>query len=152
MLATAISAVFAAWWMEPVGQLLIQHAGDGLSLAAFLGSRTLISYICQAMHRARTRAVDAETQARLAEQRERVEEERRKTKEFSRRIVESSSDCIRVLDLDGRLLSKERPRGVAAAGASCGRKGTILATTVSFVNPPATRGGENLGVTRTVTV
>jgi PAS domain S-box-containing protein len=34
-----------------------------------------------------------------------TEEELRKNEEFTRRIIESSSDCIKVLDLQGRLLS-----------------------------------------------
>jgi PAS domain S-box-containing protein len=38
-------------------------------------------------------------------ERKKTEDALRKNEEFTRRVIESSSDCIKVLDLDGRLLS-----------------------------------------------
>lgn len=38
-------------------------------------------------------------------ERKKAEDELRKNEEFTRRVLESSSDCIKVLDLEGRLLS-----------------------------------------------
>ena len=40
----------------------------------------------------------------LIEDRRKAEEALRKSEEFNRRIIESSNDCINILDLDGRLL------------------------------------------------
>jgi len=41
-------------------------------------------------------------------ERKKAEEQLRESEEFSRRIIESSNDCIKVLDLDGNLLSMSR--------------------------------------------
>src|SRR5262245_41873868 len=47
LLATALSAVAATWWIEPGGRLLvIQHSADWLSMGMFLANGAIISGLC----------------------------------------------------------------------------------------------------------
>jgi len=72
LLAGVLSAILADFfWMEPVGQLGIGKLGDWLARATFLLSVTMISLITEAMHRAQTRAREAQTRAEIAAARER---------------------------------------------------------------------------------
>jgi signal transduction histidine kinase len=53
-----------------VGSFSIANVADWMALAVFVASCTMISFVCEAMHRARTRAVAAEEQAKVAVERE----------------------------------------------------------------------------------
>ena len=57
LVATLLSAALADYfWIEPVKQFGITSSSDLLSIAIFLGNCAVISWITEAMHRARTRA------------------------------------------------------------------------------------------------
>ena len=58
-----------------------------------------------------------ELRQREIDERIRVEEKLRRTEEFANTIVESSADCVKVLDLDGRLEYMNAP-GVVAMGVT----------------------------------
>jgi PAS domain S-box-containing protein len=76
LLATVLSAgaVFAFWMELPGLPFLGQNPPDLLGMGVFLASCTMISCICEAMHRAQSRAVAAEAQAQAADERRRAEE------------------------------------------------------------------------------
>jgi PAS domain S-box-containing protein len=76
LLATVLSAgVVFAFWMELPGLSFLGHnPADLLGMGVFLASCTMVSCICEAMHRAQSRAVAAEAQAQAAEERRRAEE------------------------------------------------------------------------------
>lgn len=69
LLASLVSALLADYfWTLPAGRLLINSPGEWLGLIIFLISCTLISYVTEAMHRARNRARTAEAQRQADEQ------------------------------------------------------------------------------------
>ena len=75
LLATVLSAALADYlWMEPLGHFAIKDPADVMSLAIFLLSCTMISWITEAMHRARVRAASAEAEAQIAAERQRAAE------------------------------------------------------------------------------
>ena len=79
LLATALSAILVDYfWIGPAGPLIIAQPADWLRLITFVLSGVMIAWITEAMHRARARAVVAETQALLAAERESVAETMRK--------------------------------------------------------------------------
>jgi signal transduction histidine kinase len=63
--------------------------------------------------RAWTAQAVAEARDRESAQRERVEERLRRSEEFSKSVVESSVDCVKVLDLEGRLEYMSIPGQIA---------------------------------------
>ena len=73
-------------------------------------------------------AVDTVVEEREKEvaQRKVVEEKLRRTEEFTRNIIESSADCVKVLDLDGRIQymspSGQRALGITDANQFLNRK------------------------------
>ncbi len=74
LLATVLSTGAATWWMNPVGRLfVIRDPLDWLGLAVFIVSCTMISAICEAMHRAQARATKAEAEAKVADARRQAE-------------------------------------------------------------------------------
>jgi len=70
LLAAALSACLADFfWIEPVGSFAIHDPADWLGMASFLAGCTMISWIVEAMQRARARAREAEAKfARLPAQ------------------------------------------------------------------------------------
>ena len=82
LLATVLSAILADYfWVEPAGQFALGEPAGWLGLAIFLLSGCMIAWISEALHRARTRAYAAETQALLAAEREAAAELLRKSEE-----------------------------------------------------------------------
>ena len=74
LVATVVSAFLADYfWMEPVGHFAITNSADLISMAIFLASCTLISYLAEAAFRAQAGAHKAEEQARLAAERKQAE-------------------------------------------------------------------------------
>ena len=74
-LATALSAIYFLFWIEPVRQpFWIHDPSSWLGLAAFLVSCALIAWITEAMHRAQARVGRAEAEAELSLERERAAE------------------------------------------------------------------------------
>ena len=74
LLATVLSALLADYfWIEPPG-FTISDPADWLSIAVFLASCTMISWITEAMHRAQRRATAAKAGAEFAADRARVAE------------------------------------------------------------------------------
>jgi len=59
--ATSLSALAASLWLAP-----LNDSSDWLGMATFLVACALIVSVTEAMHRAQTRAAEAETEARLA--------------------------------------------------------------------------------------
>jgi len=81
-LATGLSGLIVGYlWMEPGGSFAVADPQDMLGLLVFLGSGTLVSWIAEAMHQARSRANDAEFRARLTEQRKQADEQLRQVEE-----------------------------------------------------------------------
>ncbi|MGO8944812.1 MAG: PAS domain S-box protein [Syntrophobacteraceae bacterium] len=67
LLATVVSAALADYfWMEPVGSFAIASSADLISMAVFLASGALISYVAEAAFSAQARARTIEVQAKLA--------------------------------------------------------------------------------------
>ena len=54
-------------------------------------------------------------------ERKRSEEALRQAEEFNRRIVESTGDCVKILDLDGRLIYINHGRAADARTDGCQR-------------------------------
>ena len=74
-LATALSGALANYfWIEPRGQLAISDPADWLSLGIFLLSGWMISWVSEAMHQARARALAAEAEVSIAAERQRAAE------------------------------------------------------------------------------
>jgi PAS domain S-box-containing protein len=82
LVATLLSALAAAvFWIEPVGQFAVRDSADMVGLAFFIASAIAIAWISERMHRAQTRAGEAEAEARLAVERETAAEEVRRISE-----------------------------------------------------------------------
>jgi PAS domain S-box-containing protein len=107
LLATLLSAFLANYfWMEPVGSFAVIDFADWLSLGIFCTSGALISFVTEAMHRARARAAVAEEAARHATERERAERallEARREKEFLADVLEHAAQPFAVGYPDGRI-------------------------------------------------
>ena len=70
LLATVLSAAVADYfWMEPVGQFSMREPADGLSLAIFLLSGLMISWVTDGTRRAQARTAQAEAEAKVAVER-----------------------------------------------------------------------------------
>jgi PAS domain S-box-containing protein len=83
--------------------LLLQDGREHLAEVHELDRDFLVS--ASPLHDPQGRVTGSVHVARDITERKRAEEALRQSEEFSRRIIESSSDCIKVLDLDGNLLS-----------------------------------------------
>ncbi|MFZ0929530.1 MAG: PAS domain S-box protein [Syntrophobacteraceae bacterium] len=98
LLATVVSAALANYfWMEPVGQFGITNSADLISMAVFLASGALISYLAEATYRAQERAHKAEEQSRLAAERKQAEVLLQRQAE----LLHLSYDAIVVWQLEG---------------------------------------------------
>ena len=92
LLATTLSIVLVGYfWIEPPGQFLCWKPVDWLSMAIFLVSCTMISWITEAMHRAQARANAAETETKLAAEREQAAARVRESEERMRLVLQASS-------------------------------------------------------------
>jgi PAS domain S-box-containing protein len=118
MLAAILSAATADYlWMEPVGGFSISDPADLLSMAVFLLSCTMISLVCQALHRARARADIAEAHAllaaeraraaeeiqRISEQAEKAQRESREREQFLANLIEKAEQPLAVGYPDGQM-------------------------------------------------
>ena len=100
LLATVLSAMVADYlWLQPTHTFAITDPADWLSIAIFIVSGTLISVVAEAMHRARARASQAETQARVAAERARAAEAMRESEDRLRFALETSHTGAWDLDL-----------------------------------------------------
>ena len=116
-LATVLSALLTNYfWMEPVGPFGIGDPFDWSTLAAFLASCTIVSWIVDAMQRAQARIREAETQAQIAAARQRDMEALRESEERFQTFMDNSPGIAWIKDEEGRhvYLSKscERRFGV----------------------------------------
>lgn len=107
LLATVLSGLAADYfWLGPVGIFNVSHPGDMLGMVVFVFSSSLISFICEAMHRARARAYKAEAELSIALERQKAEEklhESQKQNEFLAGLISASSQPLGVGYPDGRL-------------------------------------------------
>ncbi|MFI5382139.1 MAG: ATP-binding protein [Tepidisphaerales bacterium] len=90
LLATVLSAFAALFWIEPMGRPWADDPVHWLGTAFFVACCTMISWLCDAMRRAQTRASQAEAQVRLASERERAAEALRQSEERLRFHVENT--------------------------------------------------------------
>ncbi len=82
LLAIVLSALFVNYsWMEPSGPFTMGSPADRLSLVVFVLGGLMVAWVSEAMHRARTRASAAETQALLAAERVATLEKLRESEE-----------------------------------------------------------------------
>ena len=104
LLATIVSAALADYfWMEPVGQFGITNSADLLSMAVFLASGALISYLAEATYRAQARAHKAEEQSRLAAEREKAAVELQQSESKYRELVQNANSAIIRWKRDGTI-------------------------------------------------
>jgi PAS domain S-box-containing protein len=104
LLATAVSAVLADYfWMEPLGRLAITNSADLLSMAVFLASGALISYLAEAAYRAQARAHKAEEHSRLAAEREKAAVELQQSESKYRELVQNANSAIIRWKRDGAI-------------------------------------------------
>ena len=97
LLAASLASLLADYlWLAPMG-FGITDPADWLGLAMFLLSSAMISYIIEAMHRARSRAAAAEEHARHIFERKRTEETLRCAYEdMELRVRERTADLARL--------------------------------------------------------
>ncbi len=104
LLATLVSAALADYfWMEPVGQFAIANSADLLSLAVFIASGALISYMAEATYRAQARAHKAEEQSKLAAQREEAAVDLQQSETRYRELVQNANSAIIRWKRDGTI-------------------------------------------------
>lgn len=104
LLATVVSALLADYfWMEPIHQLFIANFADRISIAVFVASCTLISYLAEATYRAQVRAKDAEAQVTLASERERAALTIQESEERLRVMANSIPQLAWIAGADGYL-------------------------------------------------
>lgn len=104
LLAAFLSAAVASYWLEPVGKLfVITHPSDWLAMIVFLIGCAMIALVCEAMRRARARAIRAETQVRLAEERQRAEKALREAYDRLNLHVDNSPLAVIEWDSDFRI-------------------------------------------------
>jgi len=102
LLATILSALVADYfWIEPAGTLSIAHPADWLSIAVFLLSCTMISWITETMQRAQQRATQAEAAARAAAERARAEEALKTSRQQLRLITDAVPALMAFIGADG---------------------------------------------------
>jgi len=90
LLATGVSAILAVYfWIEPVNQWAIAQPSGWIATAIFLISGGMIAWVTESMHRARSRAFAAETQALLAAEFRR----QNKIQDAINRIFEKALTC-----------------------------------------------------------
>ena len=109
LLATVLSAVMAnLLWIEPLGQLNFSDPVDQLRLGFFLLICMMISFITEAMHRARTRAHHAEIKAQVSAEQERAAKALQESEELLRLFIEHAPAALAMLDQEMQYLSVSR--------------------------------------------
>jgi len=104
LLATVVSAALADYfWIEPVGQFAITNSADLLSMAVFIASGTLISYLAEATYRAQARAHKAEEQSKLAAEREKAAVDLQQSESKYRELVQNANSVIIRWTRDGTI-------------------------------------------------
>jgi len=99
LLATVLSVLTANFfWVEPVGQFSIKDPADWLAAGVFVISCTMISFVTQAMQRARARAAESEAQFRLVEERNRAKEALDESEENYSRLFNSIDEGFCVIE------------------------------------------------------
>jgi PAS domain S-box-containing protein len=109
LMATALSAVAASWWMQSSGALFSRDPADWLGLVVFLVSCTMITIVCEAMHRAQAQAPKVMAIARIADERRRVEEALRQSELKYRFISENTGDVIWLFDWEMKRFTYVNP-------------------------------------------
>jgi PAS domain S-box-containing protein len=104
LLATFVSAALADYfWIEPVGQFGITNSADLISMAVFLASGALISYLAEAAYRAQAQAHKAEEQSKLAAEREKAAVDLQQSESKYRELVQNANSVIIRWKRDGTL-------------------------------------------------
>ena len=132
LLATAVSALLAAYWiLPPVGRLAIHSPTDAAGLAIFVAMGVGISLVAELYHRARDRAAAAlatqREQARALRERTRMEEALQQAladketllKEVHHRTKNNLQMLCSLLELQAQAI--ESPEGKEALELSTGR-------------------------------
>jgi len=102
IVATGLSAVMAAFFIDPVGSIEIRSSADRLAMAMFLGSGLILSFVGELLHRENTRRQDLRVREELAS-REALKA-RVAGNQILRVIGEYSDNLIYVKDASGRFL------------------------------------------------
>ena len=104
LLATALSAIFAAYfWIEPEG-FAIKQLSDWLGMMIFLLSGTMISAVSEAMLRARASVSVAEKQALLAAERAAAAEALQESRAKLETALASMADAVLISDINGQII------------------------------------------------
>ena len=107
LLATALAASFAFYWLEPSGHIfIIQNQADQLDLVIFTLSCVTVCFVAKALHDALDRAAEAESKSRIFEQRSLTEAKLRESEVrynalFSNKII-AMAHCRVITDEQGR--------------------------------------------------
>lgn len=105
LLAVALSAVAAIYWIEPLGDFIIESPVELIGYLLFVLTNLLAVWICEKMHRANTRAVQAEASATMAETLNAQAAAIKQSEERYRAIFETAVDAIITIDEGGTIES-----------------------------------------------
>lgn len=116
LLATAACALYAMIWWNPVPYPL-----DWSVLIIFVGTGVFVSVVASAVHRAETRAREADKRATLALERERAADSILKSEEQWKRTFDAMPDSIAVLDAEHRIVkvNEQMARRLGAQPCQC---------------------------------
>jgi len=105
LLATVLSAIFADYfWIGPAGHFTIGQPSGWVAIMIFLVSGVMIAWVSDAMHRARARAFEAETQAVLASERATAAEALQEWRAKLEAAMASMTDAVFISDVQGRFI------------------------------------------------
>lgn len=104
LLATALSACAATYFLEPFGvPFRVMHPSDQFSIVVFLVGSVMMCAVVDAMHRAHDRAEKAEREAESAEERAYTSELLREREGLLATTLHSIGDAVLATDTDGRI-------------------------------------------------